>query len=219
MSEKLDHHKFILLGASRGLGWATFAQLAKKYPQSHFLLISRKIADCKTTHANTKLFAADFSQATLSDELVKVIQDFNPTHILYIAGGGPYGEFQAKKWSDHVWALNVNFNTPAQILHFVMQEIQNSKSFSNLKSCVFVGSSIAENKPDAMASSYCAAKHALKGLVTTIQQENAIPQLNVKLFSPGYIETGLLPQNSWPRRQGLTQSAEIVASDLINYVD
>lgn len=204
MNEDASLHKFILLGASRGLGHATYQVLAKKYPTAEFLLVSRKI-----TEGNYQSFKFDFSRELSSDFLTK-ISDFKPTTIVYFAAGGPYGNFQDKKWADHQWAFNVSFLFPAQLLHSLMQSAPKT-----LKKFVVVGSAIAENKPDPGAASYCAAKHALKGLVTTLQAENKTV-FKVDLFSPGYIETDLLPVFSWPRQQGLAQTAENVALQLID---
>ena len=208
MNEDRSAHKFILLGASRGLGWATYQALAKKYPAAEFLLVSRKIAE-----GNYQSFKFDFSKELSTDFLIK-ISDFKPTTIIYFAAGGPYGNFEEKKWADHQWALNVSFLFPAQLLHSLMQSVP-----ASLKKFVVVGSAIAENKPDPGAASYCAAKHALKGLVTTLQAENR-PDNNsafkIDLFSPGYIETDMLPALSWPRQQGLAETAENVANQLID---
>jgi len=204
MNEDVSLHKFILLGASRGLGWATYQALAKKYPAAEFLLVSRKIAD-----GNYQSFKFDFAKE-LTTEFLTQISDFKPTTIIYFAAGGPYGNFQDKKWADHQWALNVSFLFPAQLLHALMQTVP-----ASLKKFVVVGSAIAENKPDPGAASYCAAKHALKGLVTTLQAENKTA-FKIDLFSPGYIETDMLPAHSWPRQQGLAESAENVANQLID---
>ena len=203
MNQDVPSHKFILLGASRGLGWATYQALAKKYPAAEFLLVSRKIAE-----GNYQSFKFDFAKELTSEFLTKLV-DFKPTTIIYFAAGGPYGSFAEKKWADHHWALQVSFLFPAQLLHASMRE-----SVSSLKKFVVVGSAIAENKPDPGAASYCAAKHALKGLVATLQAENN-SAFNIQIFSPGYIETDLLPAHSWPRQQGLAESAENVADQLI----
>lgn len=204
MSESRVLHKYILLGASRGLGHATYLGLQKKYPAAEFLLVSRRIENG---------FRCDFSKPENLPVLLTEIEKFNPTHIVYLAAGGPYGNFHEKKWNDHLWSLQVSFLFPAQLLHSLMQ-----KPPVNLKKFVCVGSAIAENKADPQAASYCAAKHALRGLVSTVQAENKSP-FKVDLFSPGYIETDLLPAQSWPRQQGLAASAENVASELIDLLN
>lgn len=204
MNEDRSAHKFILLGASRGLGWATYEALSKKYPAAEFMLVSRKIGE-----GNFKSLKCDFAKE-LSSEFMTEIIDFNPTTIIYFAAGGPYGNFQDKKWADHQWALQVSFLFPAQLVHHLMRI-----SIPSLKQFVVVGSAIAENKPDPGAASYCAAKHALRGLISTLQAENK-SAFKIDLFSPGYIATDMLPAQSWPRQQGLAESAENVAIQLID---
>ncbi|MFN3696222.1 MAG: SDR family NAD(P)-dependent oxidoreductase [Pseudobdellovibrio sp.] len=217
MSDHDRHLKFILCGASRGLGWQTYLKLAKRYPEAQFLLVSRKIeTQLENLLPQTEIFKHDFSKTELSLEFKSKIETFNPTHFLYIAGGGPHGLFESKKWSDHQWAMNVCYSTPAQIIHYLLQ---NKNVFNQLLRIVLVGSAIAEDKPDPLASSYAAAKHALRGLISSIQQESPNYSELIKLFSPGYIQTDLLPAHSWPRQHGLAQSAENVADDLIGFID
>lgn len=204
MNEDRSAHKFILLGASRGLGWATYEALAKKYPAAEFMLVSRKIGE-----GNFKSLKYDFAKEPSSEFMTEII-NFNPTTIIYFAAGGPYGNFQDKKWADHQWALQVSFLFPAQLVHHLMRI-----SIPSLKQFVVVGSAIAENKPDPGAASYCAAKHALRGLISTLQAENK-SAFKIDLFSPGYIATDMLPAQSWPRQQGLAESAENVAIQLID---
>lgn len=206
--------KIVILGASRGLGSATYQALNLKYPDAQFILSSRKIENCQT-YGNTKKIVQDFSKTPVDTIFFNEIKNFNPTEIIYCAGGGPYGNFEIKKWSDHAWALNVNFLYPAQLIY----EVLNKKlEFINLKSMTFVGSDIAEVKPDAMASSYCAAKHALKGLVSTLQTE-ASSKFKIKLFSPGYMATELLPAQSAPRLQNLAENPAEVAKKLVEFLD
>ncbi len=205
--------KIVIMGASRGLGWATYQHLNTNL-ENEFLLVSRKIQNNKVTE-NTKKITEDFSKNNIDPYFLNQITEFNPTEIIYCAGGGPYGVFQNKKWSDHEWALNVNFLYPAQLIH----EILNNKSkFKNLKSITCIGSSIAENKPDQNAASYSAAKHALRGLITTLQTENA-SDIQIKLFSPGYMLTDLLPANSAPRIENRAVDPVVIAAKLVEFID
>lgn len=133
---------------------------------------------------------------------------FQSQKLFYVAGGGPYGAFENKKWSDHQWAFKVNFLCPAFLLHQLMQ--------TNIcQQIVIVGSAIAESKPDVNAASYAAAKHALKGLITSVQAEQkkmSQAQIDLRLFSPGYIDTPMLPTNAWPRQLTVEQQALMIAS-------
>jgi len=209
--------RFALLGASRGLGWATYQLLQKKEYASAFLLSSRKIhaRESEVSQENTKLVAQDFSKLPVEPEFIRVLQEFNPTDVIYFAGGGPYGNFSDKKWSDHQWALNTTFLYPAELLHNVLNQ-----KWSLLQKITFIGSAIAESKPDPKAASYAAAKHALKGLITTIQLEQADKSgPDVQLFSPGYMQTDLLPSHSEPRQKQLAENPLDVAKKLITMIE
>jgi short-subunit dehydrogenase len=218
-------NKYIILGASRGLGKALFSQLIYKQPESQFLLVSRRIESDETINGElVKKLNQDFSRVPVDQNFYQQIISFQPNHIVYCAGGGPYGLFQSKKWADHEWSLNVNFNYPAQFIHKILFD---HSQFSSLKSITCVGSAIAESSPDSMAASYAAGKHALKGLITSLKLENDQSQssdskghsIKLQLFSPGYIKTDLLPQNSAPRLNNLAQDVSIVAGELADMID
>lgn len=227
--------RFVLLGASRGLGWATFQLLQDKPYASAFLLSSRKIikqandrSPSETqllkgkTQQEIKLVEQDFSKVPLDPQFIKSLEEFNPTDLIYFAGGGPYGNYSDKKWSDHQWALNTTFMYPAELVHQILQEKKNK--WSQLKNLILIGSSVAESKPDPKAASYAAAKHALKGLVETIQLEMAgdkalLGDLRLQLFSPGYMQTDLLPAHSEPRQKQWAENPLDVAKKLITMIE
>jgi short-subunit dehydrogenase len=202
LAKEKPAEKWILLGASRGLG-ECFYRLASERSSSELVRISRKSET-----------SADFSKSENFSEICQQICSLQADRIFYFAGGGPFGNFHEKAWKDHEWALNVNFQFPAFLLHQLLQKPD------RLKQIVFVGSSIAEDKPDAKASMYSASKHALKGLITSIQSEMQVEKteansMDLRLFSPGYMDTSLLPQHAWPRqRAGLVVSPDKVAEML-----
>lgn len=196
---------WVLLGASRGLGRAFIEKVRKENSSIQLSVFSRKKSDLPQ---DVQFIASDFSKKDQWEQLILEIRKINPQKIFYFAGGGPFGKTQDKKWSDHQWAFSVTFEFPAFLVH---QFLQNSQSLQQL---VVIGSAIAESQPDANASSYCAAKHALKGFVTSIFSEQK-PPFDLRLFSPGYIDTNLLPAHAWPRQQtGLVFKPEEVADIL-----
>lgn len=215
----LPTDRIAILGASRGLGWALYQELRTQNKTTHFFLSSRKILHRKDqVETETILQPQDFSKAPVDELFLKSLEQFAPTRLVYVAGGGPYGEFQKKNWSDHMWALTTSFLYPAELLHTILS---NSKKWPHLKQIVFVGSEIAEFRPDQNASSYAAAKHALKGLITTIQLESSVEgeRPSVLLFSPGYMQTDMLPENSAPRTEGLAADPKAVAKKLIAAIE
>ncbi|MGZ5280507.1 MAG: SDR family NAD(P)-dependent oxidoreductase, partial [Pseudobdellovibrionaceae bacterium] len=194
---------WVLLGASRGFGLSFLQKAASENILIHNF--SRKPAEAIGSVEN---HAFDFSNEERWEELSKQIQALAPERIFYFAGGGPFGNYQAKNWKDHQWALRVTFELPAFLLH---QCLRNPKE---LKQFVVIGSSVAESYADPQASSYSSAKHAIKGLVTSVQAEQKAA-FDLRLFSPGYMDTELLPANAWPRQQaGLVKSPAEMAEML-----
>lgn len=208
--------KIAILGASRGLGWALYQQLLRDYEESEFLLVSRKVEQKRADlGSRTSLCTQDFSEAQLNSDFLIQLQNFNPTLLVYMAGGGPYGLFQNKKWSDHLWALRTSFLYPAELTHHILSH---PEKWAQLQKIVLIGSSVAESQPDPLAASYSAAKHALKGLVGSINAEQQ-PIPKVLLFSPPYMTTDMLPVNSHPRLNDRAENPLVVAERLIEYIE
>jgi short-subunit dehydrogenase len=196
--------RWALLGCSRGLGRAFLELLHAQEPTSAKLLISRKVELLSTfaepIHVIRKM---DFAKQEEWPQLLSDIREFSPTHLIYFAGGGPYGSYQQKSWKDHEWAWRVTFQCPAFLLHALLTE-------NSLRQFTVIGSQIAEANVDPGAASYCAGKHALKGLISTVMKESATR--DVRLFSPGYLDTELLPAHAWPRQQTAEKESERVKS-------
>lgn len=184
--------RWAILGGSRGLGQA-FDQLAV-----HAGVVTR-------VWSRTSPQKWDFTDESQWEQGLADLRDFNPTRIFCFAGGGPHGLYSSKQWKDHLWSVRLNFLFPARLLHEILQRPK------EIRQVVLIGSAIAEDKPDPLAASYAAGKHALRGLVSSIQAES---KFDVRLFSPPYMQTSLLPANSKPVREGLAEPAGAVAQRL-----
>ncbi len=192
------NEKWVLLGASRGLGLAFSKLTLARFPNIDLFLASRSIN------------GFDFSNTDLFEFYAEKIADFKADRIFYFAGGGPYGPYSKFEWKDQLWSFNVSFGFPAYLLNYL------GKLDSKILQMVFVGSSIAETQPDPNAAMYCASKHALRGLITTLQKEGF--QIPLSLFSPGYMNTDMLPKSAWPRQHGLVAEPETIAQQLLQLV-
>ena len=187
--------KWVLLGASRGLGKA-FAEVSPVPVQ----IWSRRVEN-----------SWDFSRQEDFEEKFMRMMQFEPSRIFYFAGGGPHGLFESKNWRDHDWSWNVNFVFPARLLHAVLRHP------GSVKQITFMGSAIADADPDPLAASYCAGKHALRGLIESVRAE-APRKVDVRLFRPPYMKTDLLPANSAPVFRGEAQLPSTVAAQILNEV-
>jgi short-subunit dehydrogenase len=104
----MDHEKWALLGASRGLG-NEFAQLVRlELPKVELFLASRS------------LNSFDFSKPANFESYCQLLAEEKPSRIIYFAAGGTYGEYQKFDWKDHQWTLNVTFTFPAFLLNYFL---------------------------------------------------------------------------------------------------
>ncbi len=198
--------KVAILGGSRGLGAALCQALQTRGHQ--VLTVSRKPSPLGS---NTDWFSSDFSQKNQWPSLIEKINENQPEILIYCAGGGPYGKFGDKAWRDQEWALTVTFECPS----YLAWELCAGKNLMSVRKFIMIGSSVAGSSADPGASMYCAAKHALSGLVACLNIES--PEKEIHLFNAPYMDTDLLPPGAWPRQTaGLVQSASNVAQDLVN---
>jgi len=195
----------VILGASRGLG----AELVKKACSTTYSVtgFGRKEPALKELKSQFPLFEyniADLANPAGQDTVIRYLLEEPFSKLFCVAGGGPYGAFGQANWRDHEWAWEVSFKAHARVLHALAQA-------HRFEQVVLIGSSVAESMGDKGAASYCAAKHALKGLYLSLRQD--YPTWDVRLFSPGYMDTALLPMNAAVRKSGVYDPGN-VALDL-----
>lgn len=198
--------RVVILGASRGLGAELVKYISAQttYSVVGFGRKEQQLADLRTLHPFFEYRLADFSSERGQDEALRYLIEENYSQVVCVAGGGPFGLFHERNMRDHEWAWQVGFRFPARVIHAML--VARRK-----QSLILIGSSVAESRPDPMAASYCAAKHALKGLVGSVRLEN--PDWDIRLFSPGYMDTELLPKNAAVRQHGVYDPA-VIAREL-----
>ncbi len=219
----LSEERIAVLGASRGLGRAFVETWLARDVSAGFFLLARKTAllekiqlSGRERGAKMQIGSFDFSSEPDQDKVLEALESFRPTRLLYFAAGGPYGPFASKSWSSHQWAWRVTFEFPARLLHQALQDPLRD----SVQQLILIGSSIAEEGADPNAASYCAAKHALHGLVQTLHEESeSTESLDLRLFSPGYLDTELLPPNAEPRQKpGRVRSPHAAAQALYEWM-
>ena len=193
-----ENERVLVLGGSRGLGKALV-----DYFQNNS--ISAESISRKSEHS------FDFSKIESWPAVVEKIRSLQPTRIFYCAAGGPYGDFQKYEWKDHAWSMKVSFEFPAYLIHQLLKS-----EVVGLKQVCVIGSSIAENQADPGAAMYCAAKHGLKGLILTLQKQDLA--FDLRLLSPGYMNTDLLPKGTKPRNQGQSVDPASIAGLMIRSI-
>ena len=201
MSEKT---KIAFLGGSRGFGAQVLKNILKN-PDVEVLLVSRSLPE------KIPGISCDLTKNEDQQSLLKALGKFKPNKIFYFAGGGPFGFFNSQSLSSHLWALELMFLFPIKLLHWA-----GDKNF--IKQVVFMGSAIAESSADPKAASYSAAKHGLLGLLSSIQAEGN--SIDLRLFSPGYMDTQMLPQGAEIRKTpGAVLELAPLADKFTNWID
>jgi short-subunit dehydrogenase len=194
----MKQENIFIIGARRGLGKEILGQWRKNFPNDALAGSSRR----EFVAEGVQTFVFDMSLPEQTEELLLSLSKFAPTKVFYLAGGGPYGDFAEKDWKDHLWSLQVSLLSPLRVLHFCL-------NLPSVQQIVVVGSAIAESQPDPGAASYAAAKHGLRGCISSLQGE---VQKDVRLFSPGYMSTEMLPPQAQAR---LGQTASIDSAEMV----
>lgn len=216
MSTPLIGEKILLIGCSRGLGQEltdlVLAKGASVYGVSRKL--SHESLQRWNSSGNFEHQSVDVTQIDWLDKLMAKVDCKKFDRAYFLVGGGPYGEFSAKSLKDHHWAYRASFLAASELLHAALSETW------PVKQLLFIGSEVADAKIDINAASYCAAKHALRGLIETVQAELELSQnqLDLRFYRPPYMPTDLLPRNSAPRLEDKAVSTRLVAEDLIQWL-
>jgi len=197
----------IVFGGSRGLGRAVV-----EHCRFHFDGL-KEVVEVSRKSLSHPLDLTKVSDQIKACELIGG-QGFDL--VIYCAGGGPHGEFSSKEWKDHAWALQLNLFAPMFLIHRWLK----ARKGADGEGCfVVVGSRIAEQNPDPMASSYAAGKAGLYGFVSSLQDELKKSKNKVWLFSPGYMDTEMLPSTAKVRNDGSKlMSAEAAAQAMLRWL-
>ncbi len=224
MKNNVLFKKVMIVGASRGLGAAVSRFLVEHVKGiEKAIFISRKEDLLKRLHSSLaekipliETRACDMSLIEDQNIVSRLILDEGPDLVIYCAGGGPHGDFASKEWKDHRWAIEVGMAAPLRLLHTWIQ----CRDKEKMGKFIIVGSRIAESSPDFKAASYAASKHGLLGFIESVQPETKDNQNKVWLFSPGYMDTDMIPATAPVRHDGSKiMGVETAAQALLRWIN
>ncbi len=201
--------KIAFIGLGQGLGRSVLKFLAAETTARSIFVLQRKepldLPDgaLMTTHWQK----CDLSQSDSLSTAATALKEWQPERLWFFAGGGPYGEFQNKKWSAHEWALQVGLLGLMKLSHDLLSQ-------NVLKQMIVTGSLIADDR-DPWASSYSASKAGLAAWVKSLQGES--PNFDARLFRPTYFSGGLLPSPSLPERLQLVQRPDGLGQNFVRW--
>jgi len=190
---KIRHQKSLILGGSKGLGCS----------------ISGCLPNSKSLSRSSSVESVDLSQPASIALVEKHLLSFGPDLVFYVAGGGVYGEYFSKPMHSHRWTFEVNFFRPTQIADLLKKSGFKGKF-------IYIGSAIAERSESLKCISYSYSKKLAVKTLLSLSEED----LKVRVFSPPYMDTDLLPKNSWPRLESpqLVLNTQVVAAELLKWL-
>jgi short-subunit dehydrogenase len=210
------YRNVLIVGGSRGLGQALARHLRDHLETvEHLTVVSRKPTALPTDAGRGTCYYMDMSRAEDQDRLCALISEQLYDLVVYCAGGGPHGPYATKDWKDHAWSLQVGLLAPMKLVSVWLKARQPGSAGR----FIIVGSRIAEQSPDPGAASYAAGKHGIMGFVSSLQAELEENQNKVWLFSPGYMDTDLLPKTAKVRHDGSKlMNAETAAQACLRWI-
>lgn len=217
----------IITGASSGIGEAMAHQLAQ---QDYKLIINarskqpleRVEQDINQAYPNSCFsLSGDVSQESTSKMLVQLaLEKFGQLDVFIAnAGGTMKGLFTEVNMEVHRRLMDINYFGTLYGAHYALPELIKTKGS-------FVGvSSVAGFKGLPGRTGYSASKHAINGLIDTLQTEFLKLPVHIMLACPGFTNTNtrraaLLPdgsiQGDTPREEGKMMSAAQAAEEILS---
>ncbi len=124
-------------------------------------------------------------------------------------GAGTFGTFSELSREDFDQVMRVTFTATVDATRLVLPLLEESGG-----SIVFTGS-IAGQMPVPMMSSYCAAKHALRGFAGALRAElrTGGSKVSISMVSPGPVDTPFWPHVGTPAGRAPSSAPAIAAYD------
>ena len=207
----------IVTGASRGIGAAAAAELARR--GARVTLIGRDLATLEARSAElgaagaeTFAVACDLADASaVPSATAQAAARFGPAEILVNnAGQGAAGSFMDT--SPEVWErmLAVNLLGPVHCIRAVLPAMLEAG-----RGRIVNVASMAGLKGYGRVAAYAASKHALVGLTRSLAIEVRKRGITVNAVCPGYTETSMSAEAERSIMQGLGKSAAEARAMLI----
>ncbi len=184
----------VVTGGSRGIGRAVAAALSGA--GATVTVVGRSEASLKeaVAHGHAKEFvAADVTDArALGDGIARAAARHGPVDILIANAGGAESAPFAKT-DPELFRRMFDLNLMGTV--HAVRAVLGGMAARGFGRIVAVAST-AGLKGYAYVSAYCAAKHAVVGLVRSLALETATSGITVNAVCPGYTETDLVRENA-----------------------
>jgi 3-oxoacyl-[acyl-carrier protein] reductase len=208
----LDNQVALITGASKGIGRATAAALARE--GAHVVLVARSkdqltsaSRELGTQGLKASIEAADMTDSTQVERVVgSTISQFGRLDILVNNAG--MGHFKALnemsvKEFDEMWNLNMRaafVATKASLPHMISQK----------RGAIVNISSLAGKNSFKGGTGYCATKWALRGFASSLMLEVREHNIRVITIFPGSVDTSFSQMNK--RGERITQPDDVASA-------
>lgn len=206
----------LVTGASRGIGFATSIELAKR--GHHIIALARTIGGLedladRVGDDNITLIPQDLNDGVALERLGPLLFEKFGRLDSFIANAGMLGTLCPLSQCDPTqWNQVFNINVTANV--HLIRTLDPLLRASDNAHAVFVTSSVGEN-PRAYWGAYAASKGALNNLAEMYKQEVADTNINVSIFDPGGTATKMRA-SAFPGEDAKTlPSAEDTAKRLV----
>ncbi|MEM7696270.1 MAG: SDR family NAD(P)-dependent oxidoreductase [Pseudomonadota bacterium] len=194
----LSDRVVVVTGATRGIGWATAVLLAECGAQ--VVAVGRKIPKLEELDDAIRaaggpaptLVPIDLTDGPGIDRLGAAIADRWGHLDAFVGNAGvlgpvsPLGHVKAKAWAE---AMDVNVSANWRLLRTLDPVLRKAAAGR----VVFITSGLAA-KPKPFFGPYAVTKMALEGLAKVYALETETTAIDVRLFNPGPVRTGLRAQ-------------------------
>lgn len=219
MSQPLQDKVALVTGATHGLGSAISRELAKQ--GAHIIALGRTTGaleelddQIRKVGSKATLLPMDLTETERLDNLGPTLfARFDHLDILianagYLGTLSPLPHISTEEWQK---VITTNLTANWQLIRTLdplLQKAQNPKA-------VFITDALA-NQPEAYWGPYSAAKAGLEALVKTYAAETETNNIDVNLYDPGPMATGLRRKAYPGEDQSGLQTAEQAAEKLLN---
>lgn len=213
--DQVENKRIWIIGASSGIGAALATELSKA--GAHLILSARRGGKLKELNDNLggahEVSALDVSDLdALSDEAKKLFKAGDIDSIIFLAGLYEPTPIRDIKPEDFKKIIDVNLGGAFNILNVVLPQLRAQSQKGQIVLCGSVAGYVG--LPNGQP--YSATKAAITNLAESLYAEER--DLDVKLISPGFVETPLTDKNDFemPMKIQPDEAAKAIAKGLLS---